>query len=102
MRASLLQTCRELDHQINGLDHICSSFAPSSTQEVVHPTLFECPPAADPVPVFERTQPILSSSLVLKATTPSALDPQLEQATLEELNAALSKAFAHISGQVAW
>jgi hypothetical protein len=104
VRAALLQTCRDLDKQIHGLDQICTSFVPETPAEAAHPTLFDSPPAPDPLPPIEResTQPVFSSSLVLKATAQSSLDPELEQATLEELNEALSKAFAHISGQATW
>jgi len=38
----------------------------------------------------------------MAATSPTALDPQLEQATLEELNSALSKAFVQMAGKVRW
>lgn len=102
VRAQLLQTCRDLDRQISGLDQICGIVAPPTPTDSTQPNLFDSPPDAIPEPT--PTQPVLNSSLVLKATTPLALDPELEQATLEELNAALSKAFAHISGQgqAAW
>jgi len=102
MRASLRRMCQDLDDQITGLDQVCSPAVPAPESEAaeVAPTLFEFPPAAIPAPV--SVPPVLSSSLVMKATGPSALDPQMEQATLEELNAALSKAFAHISERGAW
>lgn len=40
--------------------------------------------------------------MVMEATEPTALDPDLEQATLEELNSALSKAFVQMSSRVRW
>ncbi len=47
-------------------------------------------------------KPAPAANLVLAATSPLALDPLLEQATLEELNSALSKAFAQIAGRPLW
>jgi hypothetical protein len=37
----------------------------------------------------------------MEATAPNALDPLLEQATLEELNSALSKVVIQTTGRVA-
>lgn len=40
--------------------------------------------------------------MVMTASEPSALDPKLEQATLEELNQALSRAFVQMSSRAQW
>ncbi|MDZ4288391.1 MAG: hypothetical protein U0984_10560 [Prosthecobacter sp.] len=101
VRATLLQACRDVEAQLGALDSLCAAAPAAETSAMPPPTsLFECPPvnvqlapAADFVP---------ASSLVIKAAAPAALDPQLEQATLEELNSALSKAFAHIAGRPQW
>jgi hypothetical protein len=67
--------------------------------------LFEIPPQS-----FEQIAPeemksdpgMTETRLVMEAKAPTALDPLLEQATLEELNSALSKAFVQMAGRDRW
>jgi hypothetical protein len=100
VRASLQKACQELDAQIQALDELHAS----PPREVAVPNLFE----TEPVPPICDTPPQAAwheqptTSIVMEATAPTALDPALEQATLEELNTALSKAFAQISGRHQW
>lgn len=100
VRASLQKACQELDAQIQALDELHASPA----REAASPNLFETepvPPVNDaPAEPAWHQQP--TTSIVMEATAPTALDPALEQATLEELNTALSKAFAQISGRHQW
>ncbi|TDU64549.1 hypothetical protein EI77_03999 [Prosthecobacter fusiformis] len=102
VRASLQKACQELDLQIKALEDIGPSNSP--TQATLN--LFETeplPPVEEPAPVPAKNwqnQP--TTSIILEATSPMALSPELEQATLEELNSALSKAFAQISGRHQW
>lgn len=64
--------------------------------------LSESPPALPPLhPPSQnvmQTPPKLTS-VVLASSEPAGIDPQLEQATLAELNAALSQAFTEIAGR---
>ena len=67
--------------------------------------LFEISPDAFNLEVLDSASPAESQTetrIVMAATSPTALDPQLEQATLEELNSALSKAFVQMAGKVRW
>jgi hypothetical protein len=66
--------------------------------------LFEIPPFAveQIVPAEMKSGfGITETRLVMEATAPNALDPLLEQATLEELNSALSKVVIQTTGRVA-
>jgi len=100
VKASLLKACQELDAQIQELDRLGQpqQCAPPA------PNLFETEPVPPltTVPVEQPWQQETTTSIVLEATAPTMLDPELEQATLEELNSALSKAFAQISGRQQW
>ena len=53
-------------------------------------------------PVLDTRDHTTSGNVVLSASGPAALAPELEQATLEELNSALSRAFAQIAGRPGW
>lgn len=103
VRASLQKACLELDAQIQALDSISLPVMPVKS---VKPGLFESEPVP-PVTISAaaamanwKEQP--TTQIILKATGPSAVDPKLEQATLEELNSALSKAFSQISNRHPW
>ncbi|MBB5034583.1 hypothetical protein [Prosthecobacter vanneervenii] len=50
-------------------------------------------------PPAPRTVPVIPQTFVLQPTLTASLDPELEQATLHELNNALSRAFAEISAR---
>lgn len=99
-RASLQKACQDLDQQIRALEGMCQ---PRPREHSV-PCLFE----SEPIPPLENLpapkswQKQAPTSIVMEATAPALLDPKLEQATLEELNNALSKAFAQISGRHPW
>ena len=90
---------RELDH----IRATCHAVAKASAQTVpAEPetaqgeqgtALMEAPPVPQNVVTVSR-------ELFMGSTPPEAvLDPALEQATVEELNAALADAFNHVSGQ---
>ncbi len=121
VRASLRKACQELDIQIQALEGLL----PVHPESQPGPSLFESepvppledvavpasPPAIQPIiiPLSEapapqpapwHTQP--TTNIIMEATVPTTLAPELEQATLEELNAALSKAFAQMSGHHHW
>lgn len=100
VRASLQKACQELDAQIQQLDQLNQT--QSRDQEA--PNLFETEPVPPitSVPVQQPWQQQTTTSIILEATAPTTLDPELEQATLEELNSALSKAFSQISGRQLW
>jgi hypothetical protein len=96
-RSVLQQLCRDLEVQIQALDHL------SAATPAVHappPNLFETSPASGQPAMIPDIAP--PGSRVIKAAAPSAVDPELEQATLEELNAALSRAFSQIANRQQW
>lgn len=100
VRASLQQACNDLDAQLEALEELIEADHREKTQ----PNLFETEPVPPitslPAPKSWPSQ--ITTSIVMEATSPMALAPELEQATLEELNNALAKAFAQISGQHPW
>ncbi|MEN3941387.1 hypothetical protein WJU23_08850 [Prosthecobacter sp. SYSU 5D2] len=104
VRASLQKACQELDAQIQALEEMSLPAQHVETQP--KPNLFESEPVppvtADTAPAKQAWQNQPPTSIVMEATSPVALAPELEQATLEELNNALSKAFAQISGRHHW
>lgn len=105
VKASLEKACQELDAQIEELDLLTASTA--LPQIPAKPGLFESepvPPVTKPssAAVKQLVDDTPVTSIVLSATVPTSLDPELEQATLEELNSALSQAFAEISGRYPW
>jgi hypothetical protein len=44
----------------------------------------------------------METRMVMEASSPSVMSADLEQATLEELNAALAKAFAQMASRIVW
>jgi hypothetical protein len=109
LRKSLEQVCYDLDLQLAALGTIpaCSSPPLNAVRPQLPlqepPTnitrsLFEAPPSGQ----FLTKAPSLSHSRVIEAAYPGQLDPLLEQATLEELNSALSQAFSQIAMKRDW
>jgi hypothetical protein len=101
VRASLQKACQELDVQIQALEELGQTTAHSHNAQL---NLFESepvPPLTD-IPSQQTWHSQPPTSIILEATSPVALAPELEKATLEELNNALSKAFAQISGRHQW
>jgi hypothetical protein len=101
-KALLLQICRDLDAQISALEklYVPPPPAPEKLAPAISPTLFETQPLNfKQAPAADITS---AASRVIKASAPATLDPELEQATLEELNSALSKAFSQIAGRSQW
>ena len=98
----------QLDAQLARLKKICAATQieePSSGlsaamlfQEPPLPVTTEVQAEVLPPPVL-RTAPIIPQAFVLQPTLTAPLDPELEQATLHELNNALSRAFAEISAR---
>lgn len=113
----------QIEAQLNSLRHL------KATMQMEDPvcrasisTLFEAPhpvvavetrPLASPLALLPAAAPVqaphpvfalgglapVQQAIVLPPTAVTALDPELEQATLRELNDALSKAFAEISSR---
>ena len=103
VRARLLQkACEELDAQIQALEELSQPALceqPKTTASLFDSEPIPPIPATAVKPAWQNQPP---TSIVMEATSPMALAPELEQATLEELNNALSKAFAQISGRHQW
>ena len=100
----------QLDAQLASLHQLCAAAPveePKPTLSMA--TLFEAPrPVSAPLPppVAEVTAPVevtkvssVHQAIVLPPTLTAALDPHLEQATLHELNNALTRAFSEISSR---
>ena len=109
LRKSLEQACHDLDLQLEalGTTPACSSPPLNATrpQISIHEpsakstrSLFEVPPSGQ----FLTKAPSSTHSRVIEAANPGQLDPLLEQATLEELNSALSQAFSQIAMKRDW
>lgn len=107
----------QLDAQLACLKQLCAAThvdEPKSKPSMA--TLFEAPrpvtmapsaglaPAAAPAPAplpplpFAKAPP-MHQAIILPPTLTAALDPELEQATLHELNNALTRAFSEISAR---
>ena len=116
MRQSLENACRELDLQLASLGvvlpvtspHVNASRPLNSPQQVnplphAGQRLFEIPPVVASTPSKNLgTHAAENSNKVIQPMHSSELDPLLEQATLEELNSALSEAFAQIAMKRDW
>jgi hypothetical protein len=100
----------QLDAQLACLHKLCAAAPveePKCTLSMA--TLFEAPrPVSAPLPppVAEVATPVevtkvssVHQAIVLPPTLTAALDPHLEQATLHELNNALTRAFSEISSR---
>ncbi|MDZ4402330.1 hypothetical protein [Prosthecobacter sp.] len=97
----------QLDTQLASLHQLRTAMQ-ESKQPVFSPsmaTLFEAPRPVTPPPDPEPPPPAANSirtvhqAIILPPTLTTTLDPQLEQATLHELNNALARAFSEISSR---
>ena len=108
-----------LDAQLACLKQLCAAtHAEESKSSLSMATLFEAPrpvtlpstvepaaAAAAPAPAVPPSQPsaraisTVHQAIILPPTLTATLDPQLEQATLHELNNALTRAFSEISAR---
>ncbi|MES2598141.1 MAG: hypothetical protein V4662_22595 [Verrucomicrobiota bacterium] len=125
LRQALEQACQDLDDQIAALGSEPAISPPAAVRGPTKPQptqahldaaaeftrrLFE----ADPAPValapervtFEEKLVVEAlaapAAQIIEATSTGGLDPELERATLEELNNALSAAFEQISKNRIW
>ena len=100
----------QLDEQLASLHRLCAaSHADESKCSLSMATLFDAPrptmltPAVEPAPtvpvVVEKKPTAPQQAIILPPTLTATLDPQLEQATLQELNNALTRAFSEISAR---
>ena len=100
----------QLDAQLASLHQLCAATqAVEPKCSLSMATLFEAPhpvipvPEVEPVPVAaiaaERTVSTVHQAIILQPTLTATLDPHLEQATLHELNNALTRAFSEISAR---
>ena len=100
----------QLDAQLASLHKLCAA-TPKEEPKCALPmaTLFEAPhpvPAPPPQPAAVAETPVVKSkvasvnqAIILPPTQTAMLDPELEQATLHELNNALTRAFSEISAR---
>ena len=87
---------RELDH----IRATCHAVAKASAQTMPEASQIEQGAALMEAPPLPQNVVTVSRELFMGSTPQEVvLDPALEQATVEELNAALADAFNHVSGQ---
>lgn len=103
----------QLDAQLACLRRLCAATpanevakcAPSKSTlyEAPRPVMVEPAPAAEAPPLAPppaaKAIPTVHQAIILPPTLTATLDPELEQATLHELNTALTRAFAEISAR---
>ncbi len=101
----------QLDAQLATLHRLCATtHADESKSALSMATLFEAPrpvtaPPLPPIVAVEHMPAAVTKvssvhqALILPPTLTATLDPQLEQATLHELNNALTRAFSEISAR---
>ncbi|WP_395749453.1 hypothetical protein [Prosthecobacter sp.] len=100
----------QLDAQLASLHKLCaakpkeeakSGLSMATLFEAPHPVQTPLPPpvAAADTPVVVSKVASVNQAIVLPPTLTATLDPQLEQATLHELNNALTRAFSEISAR---
>jgi hypothetical protein len=100
----------QLDAQLASLHKLCAatqaeepkcSLSMATLFEAPHPVSAPLPPpavAAEAPPAMNKVASV-HQAIVLPPTLTATLDPQLEQATLHELNNALTRAFSEISAR---
>lgn len=94
----------QMDAQLAGLHHLRAALNidPSACGDSIA-TLFEPPQPVEeeePIAVLPLPpMPVAHPAVILPPSKITSLDPDLEQATLRELNEALSSAFAEISAR---
>lgn len=105
----------QLDAQLASLKQLCAATrAEEPKSSLSMATLFEAPrpvpmepapaaaapaPAAQPPVAAAKPISTVHQAIILPPTLTATLDPQLEQATLHELNNALTRAFSEISAR---
>jgi hypothetical protein len=97
----------QLDAQLASLHKLCTpAQSDESTCSLSMATLFDAPrpmmlaPAVESAPAAPEKRPATAQqAIILSPTLTATLDPQLEQATLHELNNALTRAFSEISAR---
>ena len=101
----------QLDAQLATLHQLCAAAQADGPKSAVSmAALFEAPRpvAAPPLPAVMEVEAIpvpvskvtsVHQAIVMPPTLTATLDPQLEQATLHELNNALTRAFSEIAAR---
>jgi hypothetical protein len=98
LRQSLQQACQQIESQLTALDDLSSTDVPQPPAHSPHSTsLFETAPVG-----IRDNRPADSIEKILAPAATVQIDPHLEKATLEELNAALSQAFSQIAAKRVW
>jgi len=94
LRHSLQLVCKDVDDRLRALEG--SQIEAKRAMAPMDRVVFEN--------VQDKTQAVvpMETRMVMEATAPTAMSADLEQTTLEELNAALAKAFAQMAGRMVW
>lgn len=99
LRQSLQQACQQIESQLSALDGLSDASAPPpSASSSPSASLFETAPLG----IRENRPAPGSIEKILAPAATVQIDPLLEKATLEELNAALSQAFSQIAARRLW
>lgn len=100
LQQTLQQACQQIESQLTELDGQVLSPSPQPHAKAPIPhaaALFETAPAG-----IRECRPFVGIEKILAPASTVQIDPLLEKATLEELNAALSQAFSQIAAKRAW
>jgi hypothetical protein len=98
LRQSLQQACQQIESQLTELDDQPTPSIPKHSAPSSHSaSLFETAPVG-----IRENPPAGSIEKILAPAATVQIDPLLEKATLEELNTALSQAFAQIASKRVW
>jgi len=94
LRHSLQLVCKDVDDRLRAIEG--SQIEAKRAVEPMNRVVFENEKNKPQAPAPMETR------MVMEATAPSVMSADLEQTTLEELNAALAKAFAQMAGRMLW
>lgn len=94
LRHSLQLVCKDVDDRLRALEG--SDFELKQGMGAIDRFFLEN------VQNEPQTAAPMETRMIMEATAPSTMSADFEQITLEELNAALAKAFAQMAGRMVW
>ena len=104
LRRSLHEVCKDVDARLRSLEELEGATAIEASgveAPTIRPELSETK-ADEKCAADSMGASSMETRMVMEATSPTAMSAELEQTTLEELNAALAKAFAQMAGRMVW
>jgi hypothetical protein len=104
LRRSLDEVCKDVDARLRSLEELEGE--PTKEPCAAEVATITAEPSMETNDDIYEADSIGASSMetrmVMEATSPTTMSAELEQATLEELNEALAKAFAQMAGRMVW